>query len=380
MAAANQVGRALGERLRLARTAAGLTQEQAATQVGVARTTMVALERGDRQPRPEELTALAKLYGTSASALLRQSSLHVDLVGQFRRALKPETDTEEELAALRLLQKLVASTVELEQRLGRPLVTDYPPEVPLRRGRLAQQAEDLAMEVRSRLGLGVRPIRDVVALVELELGVRVFVRPLAGNISGVFGYAPEAGACILLNRNHPRVRRNWSAAHELGHFLTSRTTPSVDYDHQAASPTERFADLFAAAFLMPGSAIRRAFDEFVAADQRFSPRHLILLAHRFDVSLEAMGRRLEQLALLKQGTYDSLKERGLGLSVARQVLGIDREERDADVPPRVALLAAEAYELDLISEQQLAELLALDLVEARKLLDALAADFHGPDQ
>lgn len=52
----------VGDRLRVARSASGLTQEQAAERLGLARTTLVAIERGDRQPRPEELVAFAKLY------------------------------------------------------------------------------------------------------------------------------------------------------------------------------------------------------------------------------------------------------------------------------------------------------------------------------
>jgi DNA-binding XRE family transcriptional regulator len=41
----------LGERLRIARNAAGMTQEQAAMVLNVARTTMAAIERGKRQVR-----------------------------------------------------------------------------------------------------------------------------------------------------------------------------------------------------------------------------------------------------------------------------------------------------------------------------------------
>ena len=64
----------IGERLRLARDAADLTQAQAADAVDMARTTLVAIEQGQRRVRMEELQKLAKLYGSSANALLRCSS------------------------------------------------------------------------------------------------------------------------------------------------------------------------------------------------------------------------------------------------------------------------------------------------------------------
>ena len=37
------------------------------------------------------------------------------------------------------------------------------------------------MELRQRLGLGVGPITDIVTLLEMELGVRVYVRRLDGR-------------------------------------------------------------------------------------------------------------------------------------------------------------------------------------------------------
>ena len=75
----------IGERLRIARETAKITQADAATVIGVARTTLVAIEGGDRQPRPEELVALAQLYGVGVHSFLRPSAVRVDLVGQFRR-------------------------------------------------------------------------------------------------------------------------------------------------------------------------------------------------------------------------------------------------------------------------------------------------------
>jgi len=53
-----------GERLRIAREGAKITQAAAASAIGVARTTIVAIEQGERRARINELQQLAKLYGT----------------------------------------------------------------------------------------------------------------------------------------------------------------------------------------------------------------------------------------------------------------------------------------------------------------------------
>lgn len=62
---------ALGQRLQAARKRRGLTQEEAASAIGVARTTMVAIEKGERRIRANELLQLAQVYGQSVNDLLR---------------------------------------------------------------------------------------------------------------------------------------------------------------------------------------------------------------------------------------------------------------------------------------------------------------------
>ena len=277
---------------------------------------------------------------------------------------------------VRLLHRLATGYVELEQRLGKPLVTQYPAERPITRRGLEQQAEDLALEFRTRFGLGTGPIVDLVGLLELELSVRVFVHPLDSKVAGAFAYHDAVGACIIVNAKHPAGRRAWTLAHELAHLLTRRHVASVLFVDEGPEkpPSEQFADLFANAFLMPGVAVRRGFAELAQGDGRFTARHLILLKHRFRVSLEAMTRRLEGLGLLKRGTFESLKERGLNNELVRQVLGSPDDDATPPRPPRFMLLAAEAYSEDLLTEAQLAEMLLMSRVDVRALLDALGDD------
>jgi Zn-dependent peptidase ImmA (M78 family)/DNA-binding XRE family transcriptional regulator len=365
----------IGERLRVARLATGLTQEQAAEKLGVARTTLVAIEGGDRQPRPEELVALARLYGVGVHSILRPSAVRVDVVGQFRRKQSGAVGKrrKEELEALALLHDLAAAYVELERRLGKVTTVDYPPERRIGRGRLDQQAEELAAELRSRLGLGLGPISDLTGLLELELGVRIFVRPLPSSVAGVYAYHEELGACILLNSRHPRARRRWTLAHELAHFMTTRREPSVAIVGDRKHPDDIFADAFAAAFLMPSATVRKIFDEYVGQEGRFSARHLIFGAHRLGVSLEAFARQLERLELVPSGTYDSLRDRGLNEEAVQQVLG-GRVDSDGTEPgARLLMLAAEAHELGLFSEGQLADMLVMDRIELRRAIDAFNA-------
>jgi Zn-dependent peptidase ImmA (M78 family)/DNA-binding XRE family transcriptional regulator len=369
----------LGERLRIAREAAKITQADAATSIQVARTTLVAIEQGNRRVRMNEVLQLARLYHTSANALLRDESVHVDLAPRFRKLIS--NDASDDTAA-QLMSELAKAEVELENLLGVKRTRNYPPERPILRGDVRAQAEQDALELRQRLGLGMTPLTDIVTLLELELGVRVYVRRLDGRISGLFAYDEKLGPCMLLNANHPRDRRTQTAAHELGHFVSVRREPEILHqDEPAISREERYANAFGRAFLTPARAVMQKFQEVTAGGSMLTRRHVIVLAHSFGVSREAMVRRLEELELIKSGTWDWFKTHG-GITddQARQVLGDlavpDAQKAEADRPTtlRLNLLAAEAYRQELLSEGQLARLLHLDRVEVREILDGLDND------
>jgi Zn-dependent peptidase ImmA (M78 family)/DNA-binding XRE family transcriptional regulator len=367
----------VGERLRIARESAGITQADAAASIEIARTTLVAMEKGQRRVRMNEMQQLARLYGTTVNALLRREAIHVDLAPRFRRL----TDSSDAAAqdAVQLLSDLARAEVELENLLGVKRVHNYPPERPIMRGDVRAQAEQDALELRQRLGLGISPIPNIVTLLELELGVRVYIRRFDGRISGLFAYDEALGPCILLNANHPKDRRTQSAAHETGHLVSTRREPEILHkDEPETSREERYANAFGRGLMTPARGVTQKFEELTAGSDRLSRRHVIVLAHFFGVSREAMVRRLEELGLVKPGTWDWFQANG-GITdeQERQVLGDlslpDAHKADADRPTtlRLNMLAAEAYRQELLSEGQLAHLLHIDRVELREMLDGL---------
>ena len=365
----------VGERLRVAREAAGITQAAAATDINVARTTLIAIEKGQRRVRIDELKKLARLYAMSVNALLRRESVHVDLVPRFR-SLHTKDDVASNEAA-QLMTDLAEAEVELENLLGIKRTRNYPPERPILTGNVQTQADGAALELRQWLGLGTGPVRDILSLLEFEIGIRVYIRKLNARVSGLFAYDEALGACILINANHPRARRSQTAAHELGHFISTRKAPEVLHvDKIETSREERYANVFARSFLTPARAVMQRFQEVTAGSLRLTRRHVIVLSHAFGVSREAMVRRLEELRLTKDGTWDWFQANG-GITddQAREVLGdlipTDTVKAEAIRPTtlRLNLMATEARRQDLLSEGQLARLLNLDRVELRKILD-----------
>ena len=168
---------------------------------------------------------------------------------------------------------------------------------------------------------------------------------------------------------------------------TRREADVLDDRSPERTPEERYCNAFARNFLMPARAVMQKFKEVTAGARRLTRRHIIVLAHAFGVSREALVRRLEELRLTKSGTWDWFEENG-GITddQARQVLGdlvrVDAQKADADRPTtlRLNMLAAEAWQQGLLSEGQLIRLLKLDRVELRRLLDGIEMEGSVADE
>jgi Zn-dependent peptidase ImmA (M78 family) len=367
----------LGARLKVARETANVTQDAGAKAAGIARTTLVAIEKGQRSARIDELQALSRCYGVSVNSLLRRESVHVDLVPRFRSL--PETGDAGIDQAARVLNDLVRAEVELENILGVQRTHNYPAEKTILPGDVRTQAEHDAQNLRNWLGLGEGPVQNLFAIMELQLGVRVYSRKLDPKVSGLFAYDDAIGACILINSSHRIDRRTQTGAHELGHFTATRRQPEVYQDEKYGnSRDERYANAFGRAFLTPARAVMEKFKELTTGSSHLTRRHVILLANFFGVSRQAMVMRLEELGLTKKGTWDWFKDNGnITDEQVRQVLGPAAYEAstvDSAQSSRLFLLAIDAWKKSLISEGQMSEMLRLGRTQVRELLDEAAAE------
>jgi Zn-dependent peptidase ImmA (M78 family)/transcriptional regulator with XRE-family HTH domain len=363
------------DRIRSARKAAGLTQEDVATLVGLARTTVVAIEKGERQITPAELVAFAKALNRPVSDLVRPTPIAADFAAQFR--LRPESrPNDRDLgSAVQLLQDLADDYVTLERLAGASLTRRYPAEVDVSMAAPRQAGETLAASERNRLGLGDAPVQDLREVLESDVGLRVFALELPASVAGLFVYTVDYGGCVAINRNHPAERQRWSLAHEYAHFLAlrSRTEVTVLGGHTRVPAEERFADAFAESFLMPATGLSRRFQEFRRGPAgAVTPADLLHLADRFQVSFQALVLRLETLDLVSSGTWNSLHSQGFRVEEARDLLRLMPLQPDTEMlPTRFRYLAAEAYRAGELSEGQLARLLRVDRTEARQLVQHL---------
>ncbi|MBI2919096.1 MAG: ImmA/IrrE family metallo-endopeptidase [Chloroflexi bacterium] len=379
--------RVLGRRLQEARKARGLTQQQVAESLAVARTTVTALEKGERRIRPAELVRMAKLYARPVGDLVGPRQPMADFAVQFRATLASAGSglAQSELQrAVGEFQRLCEDYQYLERLNGVHESLMYPPEYPL--GVVAPEpaAENVASAERNRLGLGDGPVLNLRELLESDVGLRTFYVSLPSRVAGVFAYTVGLGGCVAVNALHPEGRRRWSMAHEYGHFLTSRFRPEISvlaaYERVPAS--ERFAHAFAGSFLMPAAGLQRRFNEMSrVSGGKITAAEVCRVAHYYFVSVEAMMLRLEGLRLLPSGTWERLRDRGFKVREAQVQLGLTPYPHDdRTLPVRYQFLAVRAYQEGNLTEGELARLLRVDRVQARRTVQALTHLPHVLDE
>ena len=371
----------LGQRLADARKARGITQEAAGEHIGCSRPTLIAIEKGSRPPKADELIRLAALYIRPVHELVRPGEPVADLQPHLRAVAERMKAHDEEGLTLAIgeLQRFAEDYRELERIMNAPLRYNYPAEVSLHaRIDPSDQAEAIASQERQRLGLGDQPILRLRDTLEMDVGVRIFLGNLPSAVAGMYAFVSDLGACIYVNRKHPPERKRASMAHEYGHLIADRYTPGIDYlSFQGRKPVnERFAESFGMSFLMPATSLRRHFSEIVSTTNDFRVADLCRLSHHYFVSVEAMSYRLEGLGLIPKGTVEHLRESGFAVRKATAMLELPSQTEPSELyPERYKFLAVQAYEQAKLSEGQLARFLRCDRVAARQIVaDCLTTD------
>ena len=377
--------RQLGKELQDARKHRGMTQEAAAEVLGVARTTITAIEKGERRIKAGELIRLARAYGRQVSDFVRQrprfESFQPQLRAQFRGPYLLTAVDEQAIApSLTTLEELCRDYLELEEIMEAPLVRKYPPIYEVAGLPTEQAAESVAIEERNRLGLGNGPIPILRYLLEQDVGVRLFYLSLPPKFSEIYVYDEALGACMAINSQHPEERRRWSAAHGYAHLLAHRyrAEVAVENGYRRQPESERFADAFARYFLMPTEGLTRRFNDIRRTQGKATPAGLCVLANYYGVSVEALTRHLEDLKLLPTGTWDKLGDSGFKVREAQRQLGLEAmPTSDETLPKRYQYLALLAFDQALITEGQLARFLRVNRLDARRAIEVLRENING---
>ena len=376
----------LGELLQQARKKCGMTQADAAKVIDAARTTLVAIEKGERRLKPTELIKLARAYGRTVSEFVQPRPVIQPFEVQFRVGYGqgltslPTGEVAQIDSVISRLERFCQNYRQLEEIVDAPLPQNYPQEYEVAAMPIEAAAESIAIAERQRLGLGDGPIPLLREVLEQAVGLRIFYLEMPAKYSGLYSFSEQIGGCIAINANHPEERRRWSLAHEYLHFLAHRRRSVVDFDgqYQRKPESERLADTFPDYFLMPTSGLLKRFNDMYQTHGKFTPTNLFTLAHYYGVSIEALVCRLEAMKLIPTGTWERLHNRGLKVRQAQQELGLEEIPQRAQIAPvHYQHLAIEALDQGLITEGQFAEFLSVNRLESRRIAEALRQHSSG---
>jgi len=369
----------LGERLADARKRAKLNQADVADAIGVARTTLVAIEKGERRPSNTELLRLAEALKTSVHDLLRETLVRTEISPRFRVGFGVDKKAGPVSEAVERLRSFGARYAELE-RMRNNRVRRVParletlrtyrtdPDVP--QGRLDDRlaGEDAARTVRNMFGLGDEPALHLDERLEDEAGLRIFyLDRLPAKLSAFLLWSDEIGPCVAINADHPAEKQRWSLVHETGHLLRDPEAGDILDDSESLTRSEEiFPESFTTEFLMPAVGVQKRFTDKCRAGQ-FTPVDLYALARHFEVSFQAMALRLEDLRLLKRGTYEKLSKSQIRPRDLARHVPPQQSALRPKLPERYVDLAVWAYDQEFLSEGELADYLDTDIGSAREI-------------
>lgn len=338
----------IGERLKRARLAAGLSMAALGDLVGVSKVMISKYERGMSMPRSEVLSKLCDALEVRFEYFFRRVKVELGAV-QFRAHAKIGKK------ALRGIEADVLDQAERWQMLTAVWPEFSPPAFVRPRGlpkmiASPEEAEVLADRVRSAWDLGSNPISNLIDELE-KRGILVIVtsKDEANKFDGL--QASVLGRpVIVVSDNWPGDRQRFTLARELGHLLLRERLPR-------GANAEEICKRFAAAFLLPACGARQCLGER-RAQVEFSELHM--LKHAYGVSMQACAHRARELNIVTDACFKKMWQ-------WFNAHGYRKREPGDQCPKEKTLLfrrlVLRAYGEDMIGESKAGELLGIPIVE-----------------
>jgi Zn-dependent peptidase ImmA (M78 family) len=285
----------IADRIKLARRKSGLSLRDLSDAMDnkVTAQAIGKYERGEDIPSSGVLIALSKALNVSLAYLV--DTQQIELAGvEFRT--KASTSARDrahvETAVLEWIERYLQIEVILDLDSSQ---WHCPVQDPIKlKG--ADEAEDLAVRVRTAWKLGIDPIPNMTELLE-EKGLKVLTVALPGRVSGLTCLVKRSGSLhdlpvIVVNNQFSLERRRLTLGHELAHRV-------IDTHSLSDKEEERAATLFAGAFLMPHEHLLREVGKHRNA---LGYNEIIGIKRLYRVSGAALLMRLRQLDVISEST------------------------------------------------------------------------------
>lgn len=315
----------VGSKLRLARLLNGLTKAELADRIGVSRQFMHVLEIGDKSPSSDLLAALSLLLKVQPAFFLsplngevREEECHF----RSRRSM-PDKVADQIIAHGTAFEMLVR---HLDSSLVLPNVNFPHFDVST-----DESIESAASSCRVHWGLGDGPISNVCRVLENAGAVVTFFNTDRYEVDAL-GISRTRPIIVRSAAKESPGRLRFDLAHEAAHLVVHQGITTGD------EVTERQADRFASAFLMP----RKSFSEdFPVMESRLDWQSIYTLKIKWRVSARAVIRRAFDLDLLNVVQYQA-GNRFLSQSGQARVENYD--DRIPFEAPELIAAAVDAYQ------------------------------------
>ena len=271
-------------RFEVARKRRRYTKSALAAEVGVQLRAITAYERGEYEPSDQTLTAIARALKFPV-AWFSGDDLHQPSpeTASFRSQARMAASNRDAALASGALGFLLNDWLEGKFTLPEANLPDLREETP----------EAAALTLRQQWGLGERPIKNVVHLLESR-GIRVFSMAEDTTEVDAFSLWHETTPFVFLNTMKSAERSRFDALHELGHLVMHRHSDPKGKEH------EQQANNFSSAFLMPRGSV------LAHAPVLPGLNTMITLKKYWIVSVAALNYRLHQLGALSDWHYNKL--------------------------------------------------------------------------
>ncbi len=352
-----------GKRLCALRKERGLSQEELATLLEFKdRQTISAIETGNRRVTVEEWLLLEELLDVPHEYFADPFML----VGEGSFAWRENGVSTKQLDAYeKRASRWIAAYRELAPEVGREH-TFMRQTLCLERNANFEEVAHAGERFAAEFKLGEIPATRLLDTMTERLGILVLMVDTNRGISGAACRLPELDAALIA-RHETVGRRNFDLAHELFHFLTWDAMPPKCFGqpaHTGGSRTERLANIFASALLMPSEQLKK-LGNWASLSKADLIQQLNTVADELHVTSSALRWRLVTLGELNQAAATSLPDAKLRNN------GHSDQPADNEPPALFSKpfmeVMAHAMDRGIVSVRRTADLLDLTIEELRDL-------------
>lgn len=296
-----------GDRLKAARLYNEMTIADVAEKTGISKQAISQFENKKSEPKLENLIKFIALFKFPRDYFYEEQKAEIFLGDTYFRSLA-STTKKERISQIERIKILAAIYQVLSENIQFPKLNIL--KIPNKETDIEDiDLENLAMQVRQKWGLKDESINNIIDVMEQNGIIISSVLSKKGNIDAYSQVqkinGKELVMIVLGSDKESLFRRNFSAAHELGHILLDDFFDIDEMSKLEYRDMENIMNKFAGALLIPKDNYIRDLNTSSKTDLSY----YIQLKKKYRVSAAALIVRARQLEEITTNQYQYLMKR-----------------------------------------------------------------------